>query len=190
VTLPPLPAPLDEQPSPERERLPVVYRPPPPPPGVLRAGVRCGLFAAAATAGAIAGFALHEPGGMLAPYATTGRMLLGVAAGEGRAAQLAALAGGLALHVLVVVAWAVLFAALARALRGARLWLAAALYAASVYWVSEQLLPPLLRLGHGARAFPAQLALLYAVLAVALAIGMRLAFSDRAGDARNATPAG
>jgi hypothetical protein len=64
------------------------------------------------------------------------------------------------------------------------LWIGAALLAAGVYAASEFVLPPLLRLGHGAHPFQAQLALLYAVLAIALVLGMRLALLEGAGDVR------
>jgi hypothetical protein len=154
----------------------------------LRAGVRCGLFVAAATAGVITGFSLHSPAGPFAPFATTGRMLLGVSVNEGRAAQLLALGGGIALHTVVAVGWAVLFALLAGSLRGVGRWLAAAVFAVGAYGASEFLLPMLLRLGHGARPFPMQLALLYAVLAVALVIGMRLANFGVAGAASRGSP--
>ena len=150
--------------------------------------MRCGIFVAAATAGVITGFSLHNPSGVLAPFATGGRMLLGVAVSEGRAVQLSALVAGVALHTLLAVAWAVPFALLVGAARGARLWLAAALFAAAAYGASEFLLPPLLRLGHGARPFPLQLALLYSVLALALVVGMRLANSRAAGEARETLP--
>lgn len=156
--------------------------------GALRVGTRCGLIVAAATAGAITGFSLHDPGGPLAPFATSGRMLLGVSLSEGRAAQLSALAGGLALHTLVAVAWSVLFVVLARSLRGVGLWIAAVLFAVAAFAASEFLLPPLLRLAHGARPFPPQLALLYAVLAVALVVGMRLAKSGAVGAATSGPP--
>lgn len=181
VTLPPLPSPL-ESPAPEPVRAIAPRRR-----DALRDGARCGLFAAAATAGVVAGFSRYAPGGMLAPFATSGRMLLGVASSEARAAQISALVGGLALHAAVVVGWGVLFALLAGALRGARLWLAGALFAAGVYATSEYILPPLLRLGHGMRPFPSQLALLYTVLALSLVVGMRLAKSVERGDARNAS---
>ena len=151
--------------------------------GAVRVGARCGIVVAAATAGAITGFSLHAPGGPLAPFATTGRMLLGVSLNEARAEQLFALLGGLALHTLVAVAWSVLFALLAGSVRGLRLWMSAALFAVAAYVASEYLLPSLLRLGHGARPFPSQLALLYAVLAVALVVGMRLANSGAVGTA-------
>lgn len=116
-------------------------------------------------------------------------MLLGVSLNEGHAAQLLALGGGLALHTLVAVGWSVLFALLARSLRGLGLWLAAAVFAVGAYGASEFFLPALLRLGHGARAFPLQLALLYAVLALALAIGMRLAtFGDAGSSSSSGSP--
>ena len=154
----------------------------------MRAGARCGLFVAAATAGMITGFALHDPAGPLAPFATSGRMLLGVSLNEGRAEQLAALGVGLLLHTLVAVGWAVLFSLLAGSLRGVARWVAAAVFAVGVYGASELLLPPLLRLGHGARPFPPQLALLYVVLALALVVGMRLANSGAVGAARSGSP--
>ena len=149
--------------------------------GVLRLGVRCGLFAAAATAGVLAGFAIRAGDGAAAPFAATGRMLLGVPASAGAAAQSLAVVVGVLLHCAIVVAWALPFAALVRRRRSAAVLLVtAALYAAAAYLASERLFPELLRLGHGARAFPPQLVLLYAVLAVALGLGMRLAFSGNA----------
>lgn len=183
VTSPPLPSPLESPaPAPVRALGPRSG-------SALRSGARCGLFAAAATAGVIVGFSLRAPAGRFAPFTTTGRMLLGIASSEGRAVQLSALAGGLAFHALLVVGWAVLFALFAGALRGIRLWLAAAIFVAGIYAASEFLLPPVLRLGHGARPFPSQLALLYAVLALALALGMRLAKSAERGDDEDASPA-
>jgi hypothetical protein len=81
------------------------------------------------------------------------------------------------LHGAIVVAWAVGFAAVARRWRGGpAIYVTAALYAAAAFLVSGWL-PALLRLGHGVRALPLQIAFLYAVLAVGLGVGMRLAFS-------------
>jgi hypothetical protein len=149
--------------------------------GVLHLGVRCGLFAAAATAGVLAGFAIRAGDGAAAPFAAAGRMLLGVPASAGAAAQSLAVVAGVLLHCAIVVAWALPFAALVRRRRSAAvLVVTAALYAAAAYLTSERLFPELLRLGHGARAFPPQLVLLYVVLAVALGLGMRLAFSGNA----------
>jgi hypothetical protein len=186
VTSPPLP-------SQHESAAPLSVRAPDPEPGgrarlAVWQAVRCGLIVAAATAGVITGFSLRDPAGPLAPFATNGRMLLGVSANEGRLTQLVALAGGLALHALLAVVWASLFVAFAHRLRGARLWVAAALFALGAYGTSEYLLSPLLRLGHGARAYPPQLALLYAVLAVALVAGMRLANSGAVGAARSGSP--
>ena len=149
---------------------------------MARRGVRCGLFAAAATAGAVAGVALRAGDALTAPFAVNGRMLLGVPASSGGAAsQALAVAAGVLLHCALVVAWALPFAALVRRRRGAvALSVVAALYSAAAYLVSVRFLPTLLRLGHGARAFPPQVALLYFVLAFALAAGMRIAFSGNA----------
>ena len=147
---------------------------------LLRGALLGGLFAAAATAGALVGFARHAGDSAAAPFAITGRMLLGVPATDGALVQWGAVAAGVLLHCAVVIAWALLFAALVRRQRGPVLFVTAALFAIAAHFVSARLLPPLLRLGHGARALPLQVVLLYAVLALALAIGMRLAFSSNA----------
>lgn len=149
---------------------------------LLRGALRCGVFAAAATAGAIVGFARHAGDGAATPFVITGRMLLGVPASDGALVQWGAALAGVLLHCAIVVAWALAFAVVAPRARGPVLYVTAAAYAAAAYLVSTRLLPTLLRLGHGARALPLQIALLYGVLAVALGVGMRLAFS------RNASP--
>jgi len=146
----------------------------------LRAALGTGVIAAAATAGAIAGVG---PGrdGALAPFRTLGRLALGVTQNASGSAQSAAVVAGLVLHGAVAVAWGVVFVLVAGGLRGVRRLGAAALFALFVYALDAGLLPPLLRLGHGARAFPSQSAFLHLVLAVALAAGTWLALSPRRG---------
>jgi hypothetical protein len=136
------------------------------------------VIAAAATTGAIAGFGLGRDGPM-APFRTLGRLALGVTQNAGESAQSAAVVAGIVLHAAVAVAWGVTFVLIAGGLRGLRLVGAAVLFALFVYALDAGLLPPLLRLGHGARTFPSQSAFLHFVLAIALAAGTSLALSPR-----------
>jgi hypothetical protein len=139
----------------------------------VRGGLSAGVIAAAATGGVIAGFGVRE-GSAGEPFAALGRLLLGIATSEPSGRQLVGLIAGIVLHSATALAWGLLFAALFARLRGLRLMAAAALFAAVAYAVSTKL-PGLLRLGHGARAFPPQLVLLYTVLAISLVAGIRLA---------------
>ncbi len=139
----------------------------------MRGGLSAGVIAAAATGGVVAGFGVRE-GSAAEPFATLGRLLLGVATSEPGARQLVALFAGILLHSAIAMILGMLFAMLFARLRGLRLLAAAALFAAAAYAVSTKL-PGLWRLGHGARAFPPQLVLLYCVLALSLVAGIRLA---------------
>ena len=146
----------------------------------MRAALQVGLIAAAATAGVLAGFGLSQDGA-LSPFAVLGRLTLGVPQNAGPAAQSAATLAGVALHTALAGLWGVLFVLVAGGARGARLALSAVLFALFVYALDLGLLPPLLRLGHGARAFPSQSAFLHLVLAVALGIGTWIASIDLRG---------
>jgi hypothetical protein len=146
----------------------------------MRAALQVGLIAAAATAGVLAGFGLGQDGA-LSPFAVLGRLTLGVPQNASAAAQSAATLAGIALHTVLAGLWGVLFVLVAGGARGARLALAAVLYALFVYALDSGLLPPLLRLGHGARAFPSQSAFLHLVLAAALGIGTWIASIDLRG---------
>ena len=139
-----------------------------------RAGLQVGLIAAAATAGALAGFGMGRSG-PLDPFRVLGRLTLGVTQNAGAAAQSAATVAGIGLHTALAGLWGLLFVLVAGGTRGARLALAAALFALFVYALDLGLLPPILRLGHGARAFPSQSAFLHAVLATALGLGTWIA---------------
>jgi hypothetical protein len=142
----------------------------------VRGGLSAGVIAAAATGGVIAGFGVRE-GSAAEPFASLGRLLLGIATSEPAGRQLVALFAGIALHSATALLWGLIFAALFAHLRGLRLGVAAALFAAVAYAVSTKF-PGLLRLGYGARAFPPQLVLLYTALAISLVAGIRLARTD------------
>ena len=140
----------------------------------MRAGLQVGLIAAAATAGALAGFGLGRDG-PLDPFRVLGRLTLGVTQNAGPTAQSAATAAGIGLHVVLAGLWGLLFVLVAGGARGVRLAGAAVLFALFVYALDLGLLPPVLRLGHGARAFPSQSVLLHLVLAAALGLGTWIA---------------
>ena len=147
----------------------------------MRAGLQVGTISAAATAGVLAGFGLSGEGAASA-FHTLGRLALGVTQNAGAAAQTAASLAGLGLHVLLAGLWGLLFVLVAGGLRGPRLAGAAVLFALFVYALDLGLLPPLLRLGHGARAFPSQSVFLHFVLALALGAGTWLALSHVRGE--------
>ncbi len=146
----------------------------------MRAGLKVGTLAAAATAGALAGFGFGAEGPMNA-FRVLGRLALGVTQNAGSTAQTAAAVVGVGLHAALAGAWGLIFVYIAGGLRGARLAGAAFLFALFVYALDRGLLPPLLRLGHGARAFPSQSVLLHCVLAVTLGLGTWIAISTRRG---------
>jgi hypothetical protein len=75
----------------------------------------------------------------------------------------------------VVAAWSLAYARVASGWGVAGRWLAAGVVAGLAWLAGAFVLPPMLRLGHGVRALPPQVLLLHVVLALALAIGMRLA---------------
>lgn len=136
----------------------------------VRAGVMAGVTAAAATMGAVLALAWRA-GSASRPFVETGRAVLG--GGEAAAAGLL----GFGLQLAVAVAWGVVLAFVAYRARGVGLLLAAAVVAAIAFVVHSTLLP-VFRLGFGVGAFPVHgvpLAFLYALFALALAAGMRLA---------------
>jgi hypothetical protein len=143
-------------------------------------GLRAGAVAAAATGGALIGLGVRDrtPGRALA---LVGQRLRGVPdfvtpdAGFGLAALL-----GAAHHTVVIMAWGAVFALLAGHLRGVRLLLVAALFAAAVWLLNAYALPAPLRFADGVAAYPPHRWFVYTVLALALAAGMRIAPRERA----------
>jgi hypothetical protein len=135
-------------------------------------GVYAGVIAAAATAGALIGFG-RARGAAWRPLNAVGHLLLGYRARLMDRFDPLVTPVGIALHVLSVVLWGVLFALIAARLRGWRLAAAAAALGAVAFVIDIHLLPD--RLGPG---FPAilsrpELIAVYAVLAAALALGIQ-----------------
>lgn len=131
-----------------------------------------GIIAAAATAGTLLGLgrARGAPFGLLNDAA---HILLGERARivETAHAQITSLA--MLVHVVSLLIWGVLFALLAGSARGWRLALTAALFASAILAIDTLLLPPALRPGFETAMTLPELVLLYAVMAGALAFGVR-----------------
>jgi hypothetical protein len=136
----------------------------------VRAGVLAGVLAAAATMGAELTLAWRA-GSVARPFVETGRAVLG--GGEPAAAGVL----GFGLQLAVAILWGGVLATRAYRARGRLLLLAAGAVAAAAYLVHTTVLPTF-RLGFGVGAFPVHgppAAYLYALFALALAAGMRLA---------------
>ena len=139
----------------------------------IRMGLRAGALVAAATSGALLGLGLRA-GTPAHPFNLAAAPLYGERAmGSWGFDPLVTVAGAL-LHAGTMLLLAITFAVLAGGLRGIRLILAAAIFAA-LLWLAHAYWP-----GSGGESpartlSAAQLALVYAVLAVALILGMRLA---------------
>jgi hypothetical protein len=129
-----------------------------------------GVLAAAATGGAVVALAWRA-GSAARPFVELGRAVVGAAA-PSTAALL-----GVGLHVAMSVAWGLLLAAAAHRARGLALLGASALVALLAAVVHSAVLPAF-RLGFGLGVFPLHgppLVFLYALFALALAAGIRLA---------------
>lgn len=143
----------------------------------LKAALRTGVIVGAATAGAVVGVGLRS-GDALAPFLNAGRALLTTSSGLVPLPWLA-LVGGVALHVMLMLAVGGLFALLALGARGAMLGVLAALYAALLAFAAR-------RLGAGAMGAvgflplsQAQSIFLMALLAAALFAGVTWARGAR-----------
>jgi len=139
----------------------------------MTAGVRVGTVAAAATLGAIIGLGLRH-GLALRPFMSSGRSLL-AALGVSAAPGAVALIVGLMLFIAAVVVLGVCFTIVAAPLRGVRLLATAILFAAIGWAVSAYVVPAILASSAGAVLGTAQRVFIFALLALALLAGMRLA---------------
>ncbi|GAC1691716.1 MAG: hypothetical protein NVS9B3_10310 [Gemmatimonadaceae bacterium] len=137
----------------------------------IRAGVATGLIAAAGTAGVLVGLGVRR--GYFATYYTVlgASLVPGALEADPRAAIV-----GMFIHLATVVAWGLLFSAVAGHLRGGRLVIAGTVFSAIVYLANAHLLSPPLRLGFAGPVAPGEVVAFYVALAVALVAGTRLAF--------------
>jgi hypothetical protein len=134
----------------------------------LLLGLWIGLIAAAATAGALVGFGWVR-GTPVQPLNTLAHIVLGSRAFQVRSVDPAVTTAGIAVHVLSLVAWGMLFSlAIARA-RGVRLWAIALLFAALVAVVDFIVVPDRLSPGFDTMLTRGELIVLYGIMAIAMA---------------------
>ena len=154
--------------------MPISFRAmPPSPPTRLGTGIRVGTVAAAATIGAVIGLGLRH-GLALRPFATAGRGVLTLLGQSAPSAAVATIVG-LALAALAIIVLGVCFTFVAAPLRGAKLLLAAVVFAALGWAVSAYVMPFILVLSAEIVLGTAQRVFVGALLALSLVVGMRLA---------------
>jgi len=137
------------------------------------AGIRVGAVAAATTVGAVIGLGLRH-GLALRPFTSAGVALfdrLGVPIMSSSAATIA----GIALVTAAIILLGVCFTIVAAPLRGLRLLLSASMFAAVGWGVSLYVVRSVLVLSDGTVLGSAQRVFIFAMLALALVAGMRLA---------------
>ncbi|HJR64424.1 MAG TPA: hypothetical protein VJ803_12035 [Gemmatimonadaceae bacterium] len=136
------------------------------------------MLAASATAGTLVGFGIIR-GAPVYLLNTMAHALLGARALATRAFDLPVTVTGLALHVVTLILYGVIFITLCGRLRGWRLVLAAVAFAAVVALFDLVLLPPVLRPGFETVLGTGELVAIFVELATALVLGARI--FDRRG---------
>jgi hypothetical protein len=144
--------------------------------GTLAQGIVTGAVAAAATAGALLGFGIQQ--GMPArPFNAVASLLLGDRADGIWGFHSVVTVVGVLTHTALSVGWGLLFARLARGMRGLRL-AGLALVVAAVAMLVHVILATRILGGHISEVLvPAQVIALHLALGIALGVGMRLATS-------------
>ena len=143
-------------------------------PSRLSTGARAGVVAWAATTGAVLGFGLRH-GSATRPFADAGGYVLAAVANVTGITGTAGALFGIALHLAWSMVLGVCFTFVAGALRGPRLVLAAVAFAL-LLWALLTRVVPATQPATGVLSLSApQLLLLHLLLAVGLALGMRVA---------------
>lgn len=140
----------------------------------VRQGAWAGIIAAAATLGTLLGFG-RARGAMLRPLNAVAHMVYGTRAFLMDELYAPITLTALALHVASVLLWGIVFALVAGRLRGARLVLAALLFSAFAWATDRFLVPSALAPGFDQVLSPLEVATVYLVLALSLAIGISVA---------------
>jgi hypothetical protein len=138
----------------------------------ISTGVRVGVVAAATTIGAVIGLGLRH-GLALRPFVTAGGALL-EKLGLSTTPALTAIVG-IAMVVCAIIVLGVCFTVVAASLRGLRLLGAAIAFGAVAWAVSAFVVPSILALSSGTVLGDAQRVFIFVLLALSLAVGMRLA---------------
>lgn len=137
----------------------------------VREGVRAGAIAAAATAGALVALG-RAHGAALRPLNSVAHVVAGSRAYymEGLHWWITPLA--ILVHLASIIAWGLVFAFLARALRGGSLYGAALAFAFATWVVDYRIAPDRLRPGFESGLSGLEIAVVYLVLGVSLAWGI------------------
>lgn len=144
--------------------------------GTLTQGILTGVLAAAATAGTLLGFGMQQ-GTPARPFNALAGLLLGDRAAAIWGFHPVVTVTGVLVHLAATLAWGVLFARLARGMRGLRLAGAALVAAIVALAVDAFVADRVLGVDVSEALAPAQVIVLHGVLGVTLAVGMRLATS-------------
>ena len=147
----------------------------------MRQGAQAGVVAWAATLGVLVGFG-RSRGASLQPLNAIAHVFFGPRALLMQGFDWIVTPAALLLHLAALAAWGVLFALLAGRLRGLRLLVAAIAYVLLLWLVNRAVLPSTLSVGLAQLLSPWELGAFYLVLAIALAVGIRLGAS-RASEA-------
>ena len=139
----------------------------------MATGFRVGAVAAATMIGAVIGLGLRH-GLALRPFMSAGYGVLetlGVRASRG----VTPIAVGVAAVATAIIVLGVCFTFVAASLRGLRLFVVALAFAASAWAVTVYIVPSILGQSDGITLGTAQRVFLFTLLALGLAVGMRLA---------------
>ena len=140
----------------------------------MAAGVRVGVVAAATTIGAVIGLGLRH-GLATRPFMTAGYAVLETLGARAASRGATPVAVGVSVVAAAIIVLGVCFTFVAASLRGFRLVLAAFLFAASAWAVYVYIVPSILAPSDGLELGTGQRVFLFTLLALALAVGMRLA---------------
>ncbi len=138
--------------------------------------MQAGIVAWAATLGVLIGFGRSRDAA-LQPLNSIAHPFFGTRALLMQGFDWVVTPTALLLHLAVLVVAGVIFALLAARLRGLRLFSAAAAYALLIWLVNRLTLPTMLSAGLARLLSPWELVLFYLVLAIALALGVKLGVS-------------
>jgi hypothetical protein len=133
-----------------------------------------GTIAAAATAGVLLGLG-RARGAAFDLLNDAAHLLIGERARLVTSAHLTVTTLAMLVHIASLLVWGVLFTLLAGSLRGWRLAVAGVVFAGAILAIDIVLLPAALRPGFETAMTMAELVLLYAAMAAALALGLRMA---------------
>ena len=143
----------------------------------VREGIRAGIVAAAATAGALVALG-RSHGAALRPLNSVAHMLVGSRAYYMEGASWIT-AVGIAVHLLSVTAWGVILSFATTRIRGWTLYAAAVLFASATWTIDYHIVPDRLRPGFESGLSGAEIAIVYIVLGLSLAWGLD---RERQGD--------